>query len=158
MDTTTDNAAEYKPLHIVRTFNAPQQIVWDACTKPEHVAEWYAPDLFTVPVCELDVRPQGKLRIDMQGPDGVRYPSIGEFQEVVPPERLVFTNSPLDADNNILFEVRHSLRLSEANGQTTFDLTSEVVSAGPKAAPYLAGMEPGLNQAVGKLAALVEQK
>lgn len=50
------------------------------------------------------------------------------------------TNPPLDADGNKLFEIQHTLLLSEANGQTTLDLTSEVLSAGPNAEQFLRDM------------------
>jgi uncharacterized protein YndB with AHSA1/START domain len=43
------------------------------------------------PVCELDVRPGGAIRIHMRGPDGTVYPMTGAYQEIVEPERLVFT-------------------------------------------------------------------
>ena len=149
---------QYKPLHITKTFDAPRSLVWEAWTKPEHFAQWYAPDQFSIPVCELDVRTGGQIRVDMKGPDGTIYPSTGTFVTLVEPERLVMTNTPLDSEGNVLFEVRHSLTLSEHDGQTVLDLISEVVSAGPKAAPYLAGMETGLQQALAKLAAHVEAK
>jgi len=148
---------EYKTLNITRTFDAPRELVWDAWTQPEQFAQWYAPDDFTIPVCELDVRPEGKVRIDMKGPDGTVYPSSGEFKEVAKPEHLAFTNSPLDGDGNQLFVVLHTLELAETDGQTTLNLTSEVLSAGPDAAPFLAGMETGLNQAIQKLDRLVNK-
>jgi uncharacterized protein YndB with AHSA1/START domain len=152
---THNEASHYKTLNITRTFNVPRHLVWAAWTTPEHFKEWYAPDHFTVPVCELDVRPGGQLRVDMKGPDGMVYPSSGVFKEVIKPERLAFTNSPLDADGNKLFEVLHTATFTEHDGKTVLSLTSQVVSAGPDAAPYLTGMEAGLAQAIQKLDRLV---
>jgi uncharacterized protein YndB with AHSA1/START domain len=149
---TPDNdVTQYKTLHITRTFNASRQAVWDAWTKPDHFTQWYSPEHFTIPICELDVKPEGKIRIDMKGPDGTIYPSSGVFKEVTQPERLAFTNSPLDNAGNKLFEVLHSLTLTENEGKTVLSLTSQVLSAGPEAGPYLAGMEVGLNEALQKL-------
>ena len=147
--------SENKTVNIEYEFNAPRSLVWDAWTKPEHFSQWWSPDMFTIPVCELDVRVDGKIRIDMQGPDGVVYPSSGVFKEIVEPQRLVFTNSPLDASGNKLFEVLQTVVLSEQNGKTKLTLKAEVISATADAAPYLAGMEMGLNQAINKLDKLV---
>jgi uncharacterized protein YndB with AHSA1/START domain len=147
--------SENKILSFEREFDAPRQLIWDVWTKPEHFSKWYAPEHFTIPICELDVRPGGTARIDMQGPDGIIYPSIGTFKEVVKPELLSFTNSPLDGDDNKLFEVLHTLVLTENGTKTRFNLTSKVLWAGPQAGPYLAGMEPGLNQALVKLSEVI---
>ncbi len=62
------------------------------------MAQWFGPRGFTAPVCELDVRVGGSLRIVMRGPDGNEYPMKGTFREVVVPERLVFTNIATDLD------------------------------------------------------------
>jgi uncharacterized protein YndB with AHSA1/START domain len=143
------------PLHITRTFSAPRMRVWDAWTKPELLSKWYAPAPFTIPVCELDVREGGVLRIEMRAPDGTTFPSSGVFKEVIAPERLVFTNSPLAADGTTLFEIMHTMRLTEEDSATTLDLTSSVVFAGPDAKPYLSGMEAGLAIAIEQLHTVV---
>lgn len=139
-----------KTVKLTRTFKTSPQKVWDMWTNPELMAKWWSPDHFSVPVCELDVRAGGSLRIDMQGPDGTVYPSTGEYKVVDEPRKLSFENSPLDADGNKLFVILESVELSETGGETTMVVTSEVLSETPEAAPYIAGMEPGLNQALGK--------
>jgi uncharacterized protein YndB with AHSA1/START domain len=153
---STDDANEYQPLYFERSFTASKETVWDAWTKPEQFAQWYAPEYFSIPVCELNVEPGGSLRVDMQGPDGTRYPSSGTFREVKKPDRLVFTNSPLDSEGNKLFEVRHTIVLNEANGQTKLSIISDVVKAGPHAKPFLSGMEVGITQALQKLEVYIE--
>jgi uncharacterized protein YndB with AHSA1/START domain len=149
--------AEYKPLTITRTLNATAQAVWDAWTTPEQFKQWYMPAPFTVPSCEFDVRPGGKLRIETQDPQGNIMPVVGEFTEVEQPKKLVQIDTLLDADGNKLFDVRHSLTLTENNGQTTLEITSEVLWAGPNADQFLSGMEPGLNQALDQLTTLLAQ-
>jgi len=146
---------DYQPLTIKRTFNASRQAVWDAWTVPEQFKQWYMPAPYSVGEVEFDVRPGGQLRVETVSPDGAIQPVVGEFKVVEAPEKLVTTNSPLDAEGNKLFEVQHSFVLTEVDGLTTIDLTSEVVWAGDQAAPYLVGMEPGLLQALDQLAALV---
>jgi uncharacterized protein YndB with AHSA1/START domain len=147
---------QHKKIHITRQFKSSIEQVWDAWTKPKYFKTWYAPDMFTIPVCEFDLKPEGNLRIDMKGPDGTTYPSIGTFKIVDKPKKLSFTNSPLDPSGNKLFEVLHTVALGQDGDTTTLDLTSEVLSTGPEAAPYLAGMEQGLNQAIGKLENLIK--
>jgi uncharacterized protein YndB with AHSA1/START domain len=146
---------DYKPLNIKRTFKASRQAVWDAWTQPEQFKQWYMPAPFSVPSCEFDVRPGGQLRVNTQGPDGAIMPLTGEFKVVEEPVKLVMTNSPLGPDGNKLFEIQHTLLLSETDGQTTLDITSEVLSAGPNAEQFLSGMEPGLQQALDQLAGLL---
>ncbi|TCO64708.1 SRPBCC family protein [Actinocrispum wychmicini] len=79
---------------IHRVFDAPRELVFQAWTRPEHMAQWYGPVGTTTPLdtISMDVRPGGAWRACMIGDDnGERYPSGGEFREVVEPERLVFT-------------------------------------------------------------------
>jgi uncharacterized protein YndB with AHSA1/START domain len=146
---------DYQPLHISRTFDAPQQAVWDAWTKPDQFKQWFMPAPYSVASCELDVRVGGLLHVDTRAPDGTIMPLIGEYIEVDEPTKLVSTNSPLDAEGNKLFVVQHTVELSEHDGRTTLTITSEVLSAGPNAEQFLRGMEPGLQQAFDQLTSLL---
>ena len=69
-------------LSITRIFDAPRAVVFKVWTESEHVAKWWGPYGFTNPVCEVDARPGGAIRIDMRGPDGVVYPMGGIFHEI----------------------------------------------------------------------------
>src|SRR5438445_727774 len=80
-----------RELVTTRVFDAPRDLVFKAWTDPKQMAQWFPPKDFTAPVCELDVRPGGAIRINMRGPDGSVFPGKGVFREVVPSERLVFT-------------------------------------------------------------------
>jgi uncharacterized protein YndB with AHSA1/START domain len=83
-------------LTMTRVFDAPRELVFRAWTDPERLKRWWGPKGFTNPVCEVDVRPGGAIRIHMRGPDGTVYPMTGAFIEIVEAERLVFTSSALD--------------------------------------------------------------
>lgn len=72
---------------------APRQEVYRAWTDPELLKQWFAPRPFTTPVARLDVRPGGASLIVMRDPGGVDMPNTGVYLEVVPNERLVFTNA-----------------------------------------------------------------
>lgn len=142
---------------IERTFEASRERVWDAWTDPAQVAEWWGPTGFTVPRCELDVRPGGAFRIDMEGPDGTVHPSEGVFEAVDEPEVLVFlTAAGQDEDGNYLFEVRQTATFEEREGVTVVRLDAEVLKAAPGSARYLEGMEDGWRQSLEKLEGVLE--
>jgi uncharacterized protein YndB with AHSA1/START domain len=71
-----------------RLFYAPRRMVYRAFADPRHVAEWWGPHGFTTTVIEMDLRPGGKWRIVMCGPDGTNYPNEMTFTAVVPNERV----------------------------------------------------------------------
>lgn len=150
MATNNDEAAQYKPLTITRVFDAPRELVWRAWTEPEQFAQWWSPDGFTIPVCEMDMRPGGHIRVVMEG-FGMRSPSEGTVKELVEPERLAVLTGVQDDKGHTIFEVLQTVTLAEKGDQTELRIVSEVVSATPEAAPYLKGMESGLTQALGKL-------
>ncbi len=134
-ETTADRG-----LVITRVFNAPRSRVFKAWTHPKHVAQWWGPKGFTNPVCELDVRPGGAIRIDMRGPDGTVYPMSGVYQKIVEPEQLVFTSAAMDEKGNPLFEVLNTVAFAERGDKTKLTLQARVVKKTTKAAPYLEGM------------------
>jgi uncharacterized protein YndB with AHSA1/START domain len=105
-------------LVLTRVFDAPRELVWKVWTDPKHVARWWGPHGFTNPVCELDVRPGGAIRIHMRGPDGTVYPMTGVYLEIVEPERIVFTSAALGADGNPMFEVLTTVTFAEQGGKT----------------------------------------
>lgn len=144
-------------LVLTRIFDAPRELVFKAWTEPERVKRWWGPDRFTNPVCEVDPRSGGKMRIHMQGPDGTVYPMTGTFNEVSPPERLVFTTTPLDTQGNALFEILTTVLFEAQGAKTKLTLRAKVVKKTPQAAPYLAGMEIGWSQTLDRLAKEVAQ-
>ena len=140
-------------LIVERVFDAPRELVFKAWTDPKHVAQWWGPKGFTNPVCELDVRPGGAIRIDMRGPDGVVYPMKGVFHEIVEPERLVFTSSAIeDEAGNPGLEALNAVTFAEHNGKTKLTLQVVVVKSAPEAEAALDGMEEGWNQSLDRLA------
>ncbi len=142
-------------LVITRVLDAPRSRVFEAWTDPTQVAQWWGPHGFTNPLCELDVRPGGAIRIDMRAPNGTVYPMTGVYREIVEPERLVFTSAALDGAGKPLFEVLNTLIFGDQGGKTTLALEARVVKATAEAAPYLAGMEAGWTQTLERLEAYV---
>ena len=138
-------------LVLTRVFKAPRGPVFAAWTEPTQVAQWWGPNGFTNPVCELDVRPGGAVRIHMRGPDGTVYPMTGVYQEIVEPDRLVFTSAALDESGKPLFEVLNTVAFVEHDGTTKLTVRARVVKSTAGAAPYLAGMEAGWTQSLERL-------
>jgi len=80
-------------LVLTRLIDAPRAQVYRAWTDPDLLKQWFAPKPWTVPRAELDVRPGGGNLIVMRGPDGQDMPNRGVYLEVVPNERIVFTDA-----------------------------------------------------------------
>lgn len=146
---------EARDLTFTRVFDAPRKLVFKAWTDPTHLAQWWGPHGFTNPVCELDVRPGGAIRVEMCGPDGRVYPMTGVYQEIVEPERLVFTSAALDEAGNPLFEVLNSIDFADRGGKTIVTLQARVIKSTAGATRYLQGMEEGWSQSLERLDDLV---
>jgi len=144
-----------RELVLTRTFEAPKELVFQMWTNPAHLAQWWGPKGFTNPVCHVDVRPGGAIRIDMRGPDGTVYPMGGTFEEVVAPERLAFTASALDRRGKPVLEVHNAVTSSEKDGRTTQTLRARVVMQTTEGARHAEGMEAGWTESLERLAALV---
>jgi uncharacterized protein YndB with AHSA1/START domain/pimeloyl-ACP methyl ester carboxylesterase len=140
-------------LVFTRVFDAPRELVFKAWTDPKHLAQWWGPKDFTNPVCEVEARPGGIMRIHMRGPDGTMYPSKGIVQESVPPERFVFTNTALEDEAGVpQIATLNTVTFVEHNGKTRLTLQVVIVKASPAVAASLAGMNEGWNQSLDRLA------
>lgn len=80
-----------------RLIDAPREAVYKAWTTPELLKQWFAPLPYTTPRAEMDVRAGGANLIVMCGPDGTEMPNRGVYLEVVPNEKLVFTDAYVKA-------------------------------------------------------------
>lgn len=109
-------------LSITRTFAAPPDLVWAAWTTPEHFSVWFGTAAVDVPLATvaMDVRVGGAWSAVMHLPDGMRIDWTGEYLEVQPPERLVFTMTD-DPANPAREPV--TVDLTEADGGTRMIMT-----------------------------------
>jgi uncharacterized protein YndB with AHSA1/START domain len=98
-DSPADNPASLanRELVFTRILNAPREKVYRAWTDPELLKQWFAPKPWSTPLAQLEVRPGGANLIVMRGPDGNEFPNRGVYLEVVPNERLVFTDAYVKA-------------------------------------------------------------
>jgi uncharacterized protein YndB with AHSA1/START domain len=144
-------------MEMTRFFRAPRERVWQAWTDVDQLAQWWGPKVFTNPRCAIDLRPGGEIHIDMRAPDGTVYPMGGEFEEIEPPERLVFLASALDAQGQPMFTNRNTVVFREVEGGTEISLHVVVISATAVAPHYLKGMREGWSGSLEKLAALLQE-
>ena len=141
---------------ITRIFDAPRALVFKAWTDPAHLAAWWGPRGFTNPVCEVDLRIGGRMRIVMRAPDGAEHPMIGIFREIVRPERLVFTNIATDPAGTVLLEGLTTVTFAEHGaGHTKLTVESHAVARVDYASPMLEGMEAGWTQTIDRLGEFV---
>jgi uncharacterized protein YndB with AHSA1/START domain len=139
---------------ITRMFDAPRELVFEAWTQPAHLKRWWGPHDFTNPVCEVDLRVGGRWKIVMRfSRDGSEHTATGEYREIVPPERLVFTNIALDKDGKHLLEGVTTVTLEDLGGKTKLTLHTRMKGLVPYADRMLDGMEPGWSQSLERLAA-----
>lgn len=92
-------------LKIERTFHAPIDLIWAMWTEAEHFANWYGPMGAKIPHAEMDVRVGGRRRVTMaidtpRGPVEMYF--IGEYREVNPKTRLVYTEALADANAMVM--------------------------------------------------------
>lgn len=147
------------PLVFTRTFDAPVEDVYRLWTDPALVRLWWGIAGSTILRCDLDVRVGGKWRIDMQVASGKVYPNAGEYLEVVPNERLVYTDVP----NATIAEWqgeppqprRNVVRFADRDGKTAVTLRIEFATEADRERMLTFGMHKGLSQALDRLEELI---
>ena len=105
-----------------RTLEAARELVWAAHTECRHIKQWLlGPEGWTMPTCEIDLRPGGAWRYVYQGPDGATFSMSGEYRLVEAPERVVNTETMDDAPVQTL----NTLTLVEEEGRTVLHTVVE---------------------------------
>jgi uncharacterized protein YndB with AHSA1/START domain len=130
---------------VVRSFNAPRELVFEAFTKPELVQRWMlGTDGWTMPVCRIDFRPGGKGRYEWQSPDAKQRMALSsEFLEIVPPERIVhresFDGTPTPVESTI------TSTFVEKAGRTTLTMVIRYDSPDVRGFMLKSGMADGMG-------------
>jgi len=141
-----------RDLLIVREFDAPRTLVFEAITTPALIKRWLLGRGWTMPVCEVDLRPGGKFRYVWRK-DGKDMGMSGTFREIVAPERIVDTEIFDEDWTGGETEVTTTLR--EANGRTTLSMTVRYASAAARQAALETGMVDGMSETYDTLAQLL---
>jgi uncharacterized protein YndB with AHSA1/START domain len=113
-------------IRIIRVYDAPVKVVWDAWTDPKQVAQWWGPRGFTLTTHSKDLRPGGSWTYTMHGPDGVDYPNKTKYFEVEEHAKLVYDHGGHD-DRPPLFRV--TVLFSEIKGKTKMDMSLTLPTA-----------------------------
>ena len=97
---TKNTVNEKQRMVITRIFDAPRALVWKAWTEPQYVMQWWGPKGFTAPFCKIDFRVGGKFLCCMKSPDGQEGWNGGEYHEIVPHEKIVYSLYFADSQGN----------------------------------------------------------
>jgi len=97
---TKNTVNEKERMVVTRVFDAPRALVWEAWTNPKYVMQWWGPKGFTSPSCKIDFRVGGKFLFCMRSPDGQEGWNGGEYHEIVPHEKIVYSMYFADSKGN----------------------------------------------------------
>ena len=140
---------------VTREFNAPRHLLWKAWTTPELVKRWWHANRGTCTTADIDLRVGGKWRWVMVTDSGFEVAFHGEYKEVVPNERLVYTEvyegAPLAEDGEEA--AINTLTLREENGRTFATMLTSTRTRAVRDMIINSGMEAGMQDALD----LVEQ-
>jgi len=140
----------------MRVFNVPPEKVFKAWTDPELLKQWFAPLPYTTPVVETDVRPGGATLIVMRGPDGNEFPNRGVYLEVVPNERLIFTDAYTSAWEPAAKPfMTVILTFEDEGGKTRYTARVRHWTVADREAHEKMGFHQGWGQCADQLAALL---
>jgi uncharacterized protein YndB with AHSA1/START domain len=146
-----------RELSITRLLNAPQELVWEVWTDPEHITHWWGPIGFSTTTQEMSVNPGGVWRFVMHGPDGRNYPNKIVFIEVKKPELLVYKHTGEAETENVRFHVTVNF---EKQGNKT-KLTMRSLFESPEELARVVreyGADEGMRQTVERLNEYLENK
>ncbi|HEV2888585.1 MAG TPA: SRPBCC family protein [Jatrophihabitans sp.] len=130
---------------ITREFDAPRHLVYRAWTTPELVRRWWYAERGEMTAVEIDLRVGGRWRFVMVTPSGLEVAFHGEYREIVPDERLVWTEIYEDAPDAVSLQ---TMTLTERDGRTTMTVLAEHANRSERDAVIASGMEDGLQDAL----------
>lgn len=136
---------------VVRTFDAPRDLVFEAFTRPELIKRWMlGPDGWSMPVCTIDARPGGKGRYEWANAERKAAMALTTtFKEIVAPERIVHTEK-FDEDWT-QGETTITTLFVEKAGKTVMTMTIAYASAEVRDMVLKSGMETGMARSYDRL-------
>jgi uncharacterized protein YndB with AHSA1/START domain len=140
-------------IRMTRLFDAPRHLVFEAMTRPEHVKRWWGclGEGYSVPVCEIDLRLGGKWRFVNRHPGG-EAAFHGEYREITPPSRVVFTEIFEDYPDVVSVVTSD---LAEEGPKTRLTVTVRYPSMEVRDAVIATGMSTGAGISYDRLEDLV---
>lgn len=147
-------------VRVTRDFAAPRKLVWQAHTDPKLVKRWMlGPPGWSMPVCEMDVRPGGKYRWRWKSDEnGAEFGFFGDFREVDAPARMVHAEhydpgnvgGAMDVSQPAIIE----MRFSEKGGVTSLEMIMTFASKEIRDAAVSTGMTDGMEMGYQRLDAM----
>ena len=131
---------------ITREFDAPRELVFRAYTEPDLVRRWWPGRRGEMKVCEIDLRPGGRWRYAMVAEGGFDVAFHGEYREVVPGEKVVFTEIFELPDGTFSEATTNTATFTEEDGRTTLRLLTETSSREVRDMILQSGMEGGVQE------------
>ncbi|HRJ86037.1 MAG TPA: SRPBCC domain-containing protein [Ignavibacteria bacterium] len=150
--------ADKNELRITRTFNASKEQVWHAWSDEEHFKQWWGPKEFTCPDCTLDFTVGGKWLASMMDSQGVKIWATGVYKEIIPFEKIVFTDCFADEKSNVIssevygmkgvpMEMLVTVLLKDIGGKTEMTIIHEGLPEGD----LRKGANTGWNTSIDKM-------
>jgi len=136
---------------ITREFDAPKQLVYKAYTTPELVKRWWSGQRGAVTLAEIDLRVGGSWRYVMTSSEGFEVAFHGEYQEIVPDERLVSTEIYEIPDQGDSPPTVNTATFTEADGRTTLEVLVQCPSKELRDTIIESGMESGMQESMDAL-------
>ena len=162
---------ETERMVVTRVFDAPRELVWKAWTDPQYVMQWWGPKGFTAPVCKIDFRVGGKFLCCMKSPDGQEGWTAGEYHEIVPHEKIVYSMYFADSNGNEVDPAQYGIEheaIDDArdmvifedfgNGQTKLTMIGNETMEDAKNSGQLEGWNQLLDKVAAVIAALAQAK
>jgi len=162
---------ETERMVITRIFDAPRELVWRAWTDPKYVMQWWGPKGFSCPACQIDFRVGGKFLYCMRTPDGQEGWNAGEYHEIVPLEKIVYSMYFADSKGNKVASEEYGIEheaVDDArdvvifedigNGQTKLTLIGNDQMESAKESGQFEGWVEQLDKIAAVVAKLVQAK
>ena len=131
---------------ITREFDAPKHLVYKAFTTPELVKRWWSGQRGEVTLVEIDLRVGGKWRYVMVASEGFEVAFHGEYQEIVPDERVVSTEIYEIPDQGDSPPTVNTATFTETDGRTTLEVLVQCPNKELRDTIIDSGMESGMQE------------
>ena len=143
---------------VKRRFNAPLELVWRCYTEPELVKRWLlGPPGWTMPVCEIDLRPGGVYRYRWRSDaEGVEFGFTGVFREIEPEKRI--THSEIPEDSPEMGESHNVIEFLPIGDMTELVMTMTYADAAVRESVLATGMTDGMGMSFDLLDTLLEEQ
>ena len=157
VDVTTPNDRE---IRVSREFDAPRDLLFDCHTVPDLVRRWLlGPPGWSMPVCEIDLRVGGRYRyVWRNNADGSEFGFVGEYREIVAPERVVHTERLDGGEGGAAAEALCTLTLTERGGRTVLTQAMRFVTTEARDQALATGMTDGMAASYDRLQTLTQER